>query len=542
MKEEYRRTMDEIFFSEDDKIRILANVKEAYQRAAEENKTESVPAHISSPNNLSKIPVRRIGTVAAAFIAVCVSAALIHNQFITLGPDQRGEVGVNPATAGAVQEEIWEELDSLKDIETKTDCRTYTLSNLSKQYKVKKVEVANAQRHVKITYQNKKDKDQIVFEYKEETDSPQLKGQFSDENELATEKIDGSDIKMYGTKKCSGMIWEDETCTFAVKMSKACSTKSARRIVSGTKEEIKEGREEVHQQGQDTFRRTVNPNAVGWDGGEKESGEQEGKRILKKVYELFGFRVALKEPAVRVTYKCFDKFESFAFYCGGEESLENKWIIGYAGTDSDPDSFLEGYEEAETISTEDTDVTVYESDGDKKVLLFTREDIYFTLFLDEYEESVTEELLEVLLSVFEISYDEDETEPDDGEEWEPDISPETDSHEMAARLQSIVAEKSLTKLSAFISYPLKLEGLGVTVFTEEEFQQMDPDDIFTEAWVNDVLACDIGKIRPKTKSFTLGDSVNLLVCEVKDGVVMVTELHIGQQETSPYLNSTMVTP
>lgn len=35
------------------------------------------------------------------------------------------------------------------------------------------------------------------------------------------------------------MTWQKESCTFAVKMSTACSTDKAKKIVSGTKEENK---------------------------------------------------------------------------------------------------------------------------------------------------------------------------------------------------------------------------------------------------------------------------------------------------------------
>ena len=44
---------------------------------------------------------------------------------------------------------------------------------------------------------------------------------------------------MYGDEKCDAMTWQKESCTFAVKMSTACSTDKAKKIVSGTKEENK---------------------------------------------------------------------------------------------------------------------------------------------------------------------------------------------------------------------------------------------------------------------------------------------------------------
>lgn len=51
--------------------------------------------------------------------------------------------------------------------------------------------------------------------------------------------MDDSEVTMYGDEKCDAMTWQKESCTFAVKMSTACSTDKAKKIVSGTKEENK---------------------------------------------------------------------------------------------------------------------------------------------------------------------------------------------------------------------------------------------------------------------------------------------------------------
>lgn len=296
MKEEYRIAIEKIALSDNDKARILANVLKTCGNAAEppsgDDSGESIAAHSGRPERSLRFSPKRIGAVAAAFIVLCVSVVLIRNQFITLDQDYHRDGPVSPVTMGAAEEVVWEELDSVEEIARKTDCKTYTLANLSKRYKVKKVQVANAQKHVKITYQKKKQKeDKIYFEYKEEIDSDEVKSQFSEEAELATENIDGADVKMYGKKKCSAMTWEESDCTFAVKMSKACSTDNARRIVSGAKEEKKEDKQDKDEKEPEKSQRLVNSNIVGWDGTEQESSAGERKKVLQKVYDNLGFRV-----------------------------------------------------------------------------------------------------------------------------------------------------------------------------------------------------------------------------------------------------------
>lgn len=115
-------------------------------------------------------------------------------------------------------------------IAKETDCRTYKLGNVSKSYRVKKVEVKKKAKHVKITYRNKKKKDKILFEYKEEENAPDVINQFTEKNELKKEKVDDSEVTMYGDEKCDAMTWQKESCTFAVKMSTACSTDKAKKI------------------------------------------------------------------------------------------------------------------------------------------------------------------------------------------------------------------------------------------------------------------------------------------------------------------------
>lgn len=546
MKEEYRTAIEKIALSDNDKARILANVLKTCGNAAElpsgDDSGESIAAHSGLAERSLRFSPKRIGAVAAAFIVLCVSVVLIRNQFITLDQDYHKDGPVSPVTTGAAEEVVWEELDSVEEIARKTDCKTYTLANLSKRYKVKKVQVANAQKHVKITYQKKKQKeDKIYFEYKEEIDSDEVKSQFSEEAELATENIDGADVKMYGKKKCSAMTWEESDCTFAVKMSKACSTDNARRIVSGAKEEKKEDKQDKDEKEPEKSQRLVNSNIVGWDGTEQESSAGERKKVLQKVYDNLGFRVILNHPAVEVTYKLVGDYESFAFYYDGDEMLEDNWIIGYAGTGGSPDGTKTDYDEVGSISVGNVMVELYQRDGDEKLLVFTQEEICFTLFLDEYDEDIAPDFLSGLLSVFQISFQDESDEeegpqstaaPEDGSD--PDSDPEegtgsdsgTDSYKAAQQLQEIVAARSLKKLASYINYPLDITGLGITVNSRTEFMRLDARKIFTSEWVDAILFCDIERIKPKTKSFTLGDSDNSLVCRVKDGEVVVQELHV----------------
>lgn len=541
MKEEYRDAMEKLSLSDDDKMRILANVKKAYKQSVEESSPETDHDNVLPINRSRRLSPRRMGAVAAAFIVLCISMVLIRNQQITIDPEREKERQEGNLPYGPSADVVWKQYDSIKDIARKTDCKTYTLSKLPEKYKVNKVEVANAQRHVRITYHNKKEKDDILLEYKEESDSEDIKSQFSGESELATEKIDGSEVKMYGTKKCSGMTWEDDTCTFAVKMSRACSTDSARRIVSGTKQSGKLSAEVKNKKEHKDEQRLVNSNVVGWDGREKASGAEQKQKVLGKVYDQLGFRVMLHSPANRVTYKYIQEFESFAFYVKGEESLSDKWIIGYAGESGSPEGALADYDETETITAGDHTVTVYQRDQWEKILVFTMDDVCFTLFLDEYERDLSAEVLTTLLSVFEVSREEESElthDIDDNDETpedtpEPNSKPSVDCRRAIQKIQQAVAEKSLKKLSAYISYPLDIDGLGETVASASEFQQLDAELLFTPDWIDAILFCDTDHIKATAKSFTLGDSDNSLVCKVKDKSVIITEIHVVVKESEP---------
>ena len=77
---------------------------------------------------------------------------------------------------------------------------------------------------------------------------------------------------MYGDEKCDAMTWQKESCTFAVKMSTACSTDKAKKIVSGTKEENKPDKDTDAKVKKDE--KHIASNAVGWSGKESESDDK----------------------------------------------------------------------------------------------------------------------------------------------------------------------------------------------------------------------------------------------------------------------------
>jgi hypothetical protein len=399
--------MNKISLSAEDKERILANVKKAYEQTAESGTAEQVTPLRHRP----RFSTRRIGTVAAACLVVIASALLIRNQF------KQGEMGhdsdlpVSPSAVSASGIEVWEEYDSVEEISEKTDCKTYTLSNLSKSYKVKKVEVANEQRHVRITYKSDKHNDKILFEYKEEENSPAITEQFSDENEMKKENVDGSTVTMYGESKCDGMTWEKESCTFSVRMSKGRSTVSAKKLIKGTKKESEKKISSALNDKKEETSQKINSNAIGWDEDDFNSDDSNAS-ILDDIYQSQGFRVTVKEPAERIVYKEIDDYESFTFLYGAVGVLEGKRIIGYAGWNGCPDGVLDGYEETDSYFADGTDITMYQKGKYDRLFIFTLEDVEITLLLDNFKGDEMEDMLEMLLDVFHVSKeDEKDSEP-----------------------------------------------------------------------------------------------------------------------------------
>lgn len=143
MQNEYKKSMEKIRFTDEDKARILANVKKAYEES-----DKKVVSITSRPN----FSLRRVGVVAATLGVLVVSAFLVRGQL--LGNNNYGDMAIPDGST--MQEEPWVELASIDDIAKETECKTYTLNNVSKSYKVDRVQVKKQQKHVKITYKSKK--------------------------------------------------------------------------------------------------------------------------------------------------------------------------------------------------------------------------------------------------------------------------------------------------------------------------------------------------------------------------------------------------
>lgn len=530
MQKEYKNAMEKISLLDEDKARILANVKKAYEQSGVASDDAGAQKNIVPFYKRPRFSARRWGTVAAAFAVICTSAVLIYNQFT--GDNRGGGYGIdytNP-TMQPVEEVVWQELDSVEDIAEKTDCQTYTLNSVSKKYKVKKVEVAPAQKHVRITYKNKKDEDRILFEYKEEENAEDITKQFENESELAKEKVGTSDVTMYGTEKCDAMTWQQESCTFAVRMSKGCSTEKAKSIVSGTKKkdsDDKHGKDNPSKgKGNDSSAAT-SPNAVGWKGNEKPSSTNQKKKILREIYNRLGFRITIGEPAEDVTYKKIDDFESFAFYYNENEDLEGNRIVGYAGWEGCPSGVMKHFNESDIKSVNGVSVTVYEKENGERLFAFIKQEISFTILIENWTGEDMEEALGEILSVIHISMDDGDSGDDKDEKTEKNDKDEEDAapyREAAQEIQDAVAEKSLKTLASYVEFPLQIKGAGVDVESAKEFQELSSDAVFASDWVDAVVSYDISKIKADTKSFKMGDSSNYLLCKIKNGSVVITEL------------------
>lgn len=419
MQDKYQGAMKKISLSDEDKARILANVNHSYKKSQKKSQKEKVVPFYSRP----RFSPRRIGTVAAACFVVVASAMLIRDQFMKGRWGTGSDMPNTPSTVSGVATEIWQELDSIDEIEKKTDCRTYNLGNLSKNYRVSKVEVANEQRHVRITYRHKKEKDKIIFEYKEGKHATEITDNFAGEREITTEKVGGSDVKMYGDKKCDGMTWEKESCTFGVKMMKARTTASAKKLVSGTTS-VSSRKEDDHKtEESEEPDDKMNPNAVGWDGDE-EATEEEQKEALREIFAELGFRVTAKKPAENIVYKMVDDCESFAFTYSSPGVLEDRRIIGYASHEDCPEGVMDDYEEEDYFFAKGVDITMYQKGKYDRLFVFSMEEVEITLLLDDYREEIEEDMLEMLLSVIHVSKeDEADSEPRETDKVKPQPTP-----------------------------------------------------------------------------------------------------------------------
>ena len=524
---EYKDSMEKISLSDSDKARILANVKKAY-----EEPSDTVVSIKSRP----RFSTRQMGMVAAALVVLIAGAVFVRSQFL-VGNDP-GNID-DPVIIADSEEEIWVELTSIDDIARETDCRTYTLSNVSKSYEVNRVEVAKKQKHVKITYNNKKKEDEILLEYKEEENASAITEQFSEQKELKKEKVGDKEVTMYGDKECDAMTWQQESCTFAVTMSKSCSTVKAAKLASGTKETKTEKDDPESKQEENADR--ISDNAVGWEGDEQQSTAKQRREVLKKIFELYGFRVIIQDPAEKVAYKVVDGFESFSFSYPELEELEKRRIVGYAGWDGSPDGVMEGFTEGETISVNGISVQIYVNERGEEIYTFTKRDINFTLLVGEVSVEDKSMMLSGLMSVIHISLESGQTEETEEEEEEGKVDvpeeddPEEDDsvaqyQEEAQNIQYAVADGSLKKLSSYIQFPLTIKGLDITVASAKEFQSLDASMIFTSEWVDSVAAYDTEKIKSGTKTITMGSGNNYITCRLKKNFVLITEMSIEVAE------------
>lgn len=545
MQKEYKEAMEKISLSDSDKKRILANVKEAYEESAD---------HVVSMDDFKhkrpRFSARRIGTVAAAAVVLLLAGTWMLRNQLFLGEESKDPH--DPVIVAGTDEEVWEELDSVDAIAKETDCRTYILSNVSKGYKVKKVEVEKKQKHVKITYKEEKRNDRILLEYKEEENAPAVIDQFETEKELTKETVGDSEVTMYGDGKCDGMTWQQEDCTFAVKMTKACSTEKAKKFVSGTKEKKEKPSSDKGEKTEEG--RKISGSAQGWNGNEKKSGDRERNQILKKIYELYGFRVTIEDPAKGVAYKIVEDFESFSFVYDEFKELKNQKIVGYAGQNGCPPGMLGGYESGDTYSVNGSQVRSFQNDNEEWLFYFEKQEIHFTFLIKEWNGENTEQMLSGLLSTIHISLDEGHDDSDGGNDSLDDPDPDENANdkddekepdetvssyqETVQDIQYAVAEGSLKKLSSYMKFPLSIRRMGVTVNSAKEFQALEPAQIFTSAWVDAVVDYDSNKIKSSTKSFVMGNEKNAIVCKIQNDSVVITELRVDVSEATPTVEPT----
>ena len=529
MQKQYKEEMQKISLSDSDRARILANVKKAYEESnAVKNPDDKVVPIQSRP----RFSARRMGMVAAACVVLVAGALVISGQYFWNG--QPGNVD-NPVVIANNDVEVWEELASVDDIAKQTDCKTYTLSNVSKSYKVKKVEVKKKQKHVKISYHSRKHKEDILLEYKEAENAPEVTEQFADQKEFTTEKVGDKEVTMYGDGECDGMTWQQESCTFAVKMSKSCSKAKAAKLVSGTKERKADDRDKGNED--KLAKKAISDKALGWDGSEHESSSEERRDVLQKIFDMYGFRVLIEEPAHKVAYKVVKDMESFSFEYSGMEEIEDRRIIGYAGRDGSPVGILDDFTEADTLSIDGITIHTYVNDEQEEIYTFTKEDVNFTILVGNVEVEDKSTMLSGLLSVIHVSLEKENV-----EENEPGEEPkETDDdaedalvagyQQAAQEIQYAVADGNLKNLSEYIQFPLKIKGLDIMVASAKEFQSLDESTIFTSTFVNRIASYDPNKIRSNARTITMGSGSNFLMCKVKNKSLLITEMAIEGAKT-----------
>lgn len=578
MQQEYKDAMQSIILSDEDKKRILANVKKA---AENPSSAEVVPIH-RKPR-----PFVKRGAAVAACLALCAGIVVYAGMRTGKVSDTQSEIS-DPVSVAQNDEVNWVELDNINEISQKTDCKTYTLGTVSHKYRVKKVEVANEQRHVRITYKNKKGRDRILFEYKETEDTSELAAQFEEEDTLSTEKVDNMDVTMYGSDNCDGMTWQEGTCTFAVRMTKGRSKKAARCMVSRTKKdsESHKGTNSVDKSGKENQPEFYNSNAVGWYGDEEPSDSDERDKVLKSAWEKLGFRVKITDPADQIAYKMVGNHESFAYYYTQDVQLDGSRIIGYAGTEGCPEGVLTGYTELQEASADGITAMVYENEKSERAFQFTKDNVVFTFLIEEWTGDDFELILGDLLNTITVSWSEtDETDAaassDDKNDGEKDSetgnngdgtnstpaqgsSTSSNSstvnnnknssdkntskskeklakiHQQLLEIQDAVDNGSFRKIARYAEFPLTIRGKGrsLDISGEKELITQDSSKIFTDGLVSAVTSYEVTKVKADAKTVRIGTDSDYVLCRIEESSVRITELRSSSMELSGSSNTT----
>lgn len=565
MQKEYKDAMQSVVLSEEDKKQILANVKKAAENPSP--LAEVVPIH-KKPRPF----INRGVAAAAACVAVCagifVYAGVHSGKISTTNPEQGNAVSV------AQNDEVnWIELDSVDEISQKTDCKTYTLGAVSRKYRVKKVEVANEQRHVRITYKNKKDKDRILFEYKETEDTSELAAQFEEEDTLSTEKVGNMDVTMYGSDNCDGMTWQEESCTFAVRMTKGRSKKAAKLMVSGTKKNSGSHSASDVVDTDSTKDQTdhYNANAIGWYGDEEPSDPVTRAEVLKSAWEKLGFRVKITDPADQIAYKMVGDYESFAYYYTQDVQLDDDRIIGYAGTEGCPEGVLSGYTELQEVKADDITAMVYENENSERAYQFTKDNVAFTFLIEGWKGDDFEQILGDLLRTIVISWSEtdDSASSEDKNDGEnnsetgnggDDMSsmPAADNstsnttsnnnknntdktkeklvkiHQQLLEIQDAVENENFRKIARYAAFPVTLQGKSrsLDISGEKELLMQDVSKILTDSFVSAVTSYDVTRVKAGAKTVRLGTDADYVLCRIEESSVKITELRNASMELS----------
>lgn len=556
MKNEYKDAMEQLTLFEETKSRILSNVL-----AAGGNADLQEPEMVTK---VRKFSPKEYGIIAAACLVIVASALFIRTQF--LGNLQTG--GKKPGrTAGTGKTVEWVTLASVDDIAKETDCKTYTLDNLPEKYEVDQIEVANEHRHVRITYKEEKssksDKAKesetsanaedvqntldniVVFEYKEQDDDQVIKANFDSEKEITTESMDEKEITLYGDDKCDGITWEEDSISFGVTMSEPISKAKARKLVTGTSEKKKSVKSSRKTSKKTTTK--VNINAVGWDKVEKGMTEQEKDKILLQIMDTLGFKVVIKSPAEKVTYKFVDDYESFAFTFPKDYVLEGMNVIGYAGREEGPEGAMDGYLEKHDIMVNDIDVTVYERKHHEKLFSCQYKEIFFIFFIDECDTDTEGAAMEDIFNVLSVKQNSD-TADDDADK---DNASSKDSEKantakeetkkalisQIEEIQAAVKAYDMDSLCDYMDFPVFIKDQGY-VKSKEELLAIPKEGIMTVNWVETINMYDPGTLNMSAKSVYLGDSSMYLKCKIKGEKVSIAE--IGLDPDNKYEDSNLL--